>query len=110
MRLIYKIVREGKTYSFTSKRNACFMLRIPEKFTDFNLRQMKKRKIDEITIYDFKTQQEVKKQSKVVICQFCKRTMVKKEEQNYCQYCGSRLWNELTYNAMQKMFGKSQAK
>ena len=110
MKKIYKIVKEGKTYTFTSKHNASVLLKIPLKFTEFSLRQMNKWKIDEITVYDFKTQEEIYFSKVITKCNFCGRRFVKREEQKYCAYCGSVIWKELTYNAMQKAFGKKQAK
>ena len=110
MKYIYKIVREGKTYTFTSQHNASILLRIPQKFTEFTLRQMRKYNIDSIKVYDFKTQQEVDLSKEIVQCNFCDRQFVKKAEQCYCAYCGGRIWKDLKYNAMQKLYGKKQAK
>lgn len=110
MKLLYKIVKEGKTYTFTTIDTASLLLHIPKTFVNFNKRQMEKYNIELIEVYDFKTQTTIQKRKELTRCCFCKATFVKTENQHYCQYCGTRLWSELTYNAMQKMYGKLQDK
>lgn len=110
MKFIYKIIKEGKTYTFTTRANASLLLRIPQDFVNFNQRQMQKYRIDKIEIYDFKTQKEIKVSKELTRCQFCGETFMKREKQQYCHICGNRLWNELKYNAMQKLYGKQQTK
>ena len=110
MKYLYKIVKDGKTYTFTSRHNASILLKIPIDFVNFSMRQMKKRNIDEITVYDFKTQQEIHLSKKITKCNFCGKVFVARENQSYCHICGSILWNELRYNVMQKIYGKLQKK
>lgn len=108
MKRIYKFVIGGKSYSFTTIKNAALLLRIPINFINFTERQLRKYNIDKIEIYDFKTQQQLFLKKEIIKCEFCGEKMVANEKYVYCYKCGCRLWKNSKYNAIQKLYGEKQ--